>query len=65
MLWKREFIPVPIHHQDGNDVTVTAKGMDMKVIQTSVYVSVEFTVEVFGKQYQIPVQEYVYSYRQK
>ena len=48
----------------GSEVTVRVKGMDMKVLETSVYVDIEFTVEVFGTQYQIPVQEYVYSYNQ-
>ena len=46
----------------GSDVTISAKGMNMKVLLTSVYVDLTFTVEVFGKQYEIPVQEYVYSY---
>lgn len=49
----------------GSDVTISTKGMDMKVLQTSVYVDIAFTVEVFGKQYEIPVQEYVYSYHRE
>ncbi len=49
----------------GGEITVRAKGMDMKVVKTSVYVDILFTVEVFGKNYQIPVQEYVYSFHQE
>ncbi len=40
--------------------TKMIKGKERAIIQTSVYVDIEFTVEIFGKTYVIPITEYVY-----
>lgn len=37
------------------------KGKERKITETSVYVDIRFTVEIFGRTYEIPITEYVYG----
>lgn len=41
-------------------ITVNARGTDVDVQFTSIYISIEFEVEMFGKEFTIPFTEYVY-----